>query len=103
MVRNFGASEVGLKAKLGYAAIGSLFTVLLGRRLVPLGYAQSDREADFRAGLVHVRENAESIYLGQREGRLRAKSLRQVEELVENARRIIAVNRNLGFFTTGYS
>ena len=44
---------------LAYAAMGSLLTVLLGRRLVDLNYQQADREADFRATLIHVRENAE--------------------------------------------
>ena len=34
---------------LGYAALGTLTTVLLGRPLVGLNYRQSDREADFRA------------------------------------------------------
>ena len=50
-------------AGIVYAAAGSVMTVLLGRRLVPLNYRQADREADFRAELIHVRENAESIAL----------------------------------------
>ena len=55
---------------LGYAALGTLATVVLGRPLVGLNYRQSDREADFRATLMHVRQNAESIALSHREGRL---------------------------------
>jgi putative ATP-binding cassette transporter len=88
---------------LGYAALGTLTTILLGRPLVGLNYRQSDREADFRAALIHVRENAESIALSRREGRLRERLLRRIDELVENYRRITSVNRNLGFFTTGYN
>ena len=88
---------------VGYAAVGSLLTVVLGRPLIWLNYAQSDREASFRADLVHVRENAESVALLRREGRLRARLLRRVDELIANARRIIAVNRDLSFFTTGYN
>ncbi len=88
---------------LGYAALGTLMTVLLGRPLVGLNYRQSDREADFRATLIHVRENAESVALLRREGRLRARLLNQIDELVGNFRRITSVNRNLGFFTTGYN
>ena len=88
---------------LGYAALGTLMTVLLGRPLVGLNYRQSDREADFRATLIHVRENAESVALLRREGRLRARLLNRIDELVENFRRITSVNRNLGFFTTGYN
>jgi vitamin B12/bleomycin/antimicrobial peptide transport system ATP-binding/permease protein len=88
---------------LGYAALGTLTTVLLGRPLVGLNYRQSDREADFRATLMHVRENAESVALLHREGRLKARLLNQIEKLVENFRRVTSVNRNLGFFTTGYN
>ena len=88
---------------LGYAALGTLMTVLLGRPLVGLNYRQSDREADFRATLIHVRENAESVALLHREGRLRVRLLSRIDELVANFRRITSVNRNLGFFTTGYN
>jgi putative ATP-binding cassette transporter len=86
-----------------YAAIGSLLAIWFGRPLVRLNYDQSDREASFRSGLVHVRENAESIAILHREPHLEARLLRQVDALTSNLRRIIAVNRNLGFFTTGYN
>jgi len=87
----------------GYAAAGSWLTILMGRPLVWLSYRQSDREAAFRAELVHVRENAETIALSRREGRLRNRIERRIDELAGNARKMIAVNRNLGFFTTGYN
>jgi ABC-type uncharacterized transport system, permease and ATPase components len=86
-----------------YAAIGSYLTFVLGRPLIGLNYSQLDKEANFRADLIHVRENAESVALLRREGRLRAMLLRHLEELTANFRRIISVNRNLGFFTTGYN
>ncbi|WP_367026611.1 ABC transporter transmembrane domain-containing protein [Methylococcus sp. ANG] len=86
-----------------YAVAGSYFTVRLGRPLVQLNYDQLDREADFRAGLIHVRENAESIALLHRERRIQSRLLRQLEALTANFRRLIAVNRNLGFFTTWYN
>ncbi|HWO12497.1 MAG TPA: SbmA/BacA-like family transporter [Polyangiaceae bacterium] len=88
---------------LGYAAIGSLLTVLLGRRLVDLNYQQADREADFRATLIHVRENAEPIALLHREHEIANRLLDRLAALVGNMKRIIGVNRNLGFFTTGYN
>ena len=86
-----------------YAAFGTLMTILLGRPLVWLNYAQSGFEADFRATLIHVRENAESVALLRREGRLSQRLLGRIGELVENFRRITSVNRNLAFFTTGYN
>jgi putative ATP-binding cassette transporter len=88
---------------VGYAALGTLTTILLGRPLVWLNYAQLGREADFRATLIHVRENAESVALLRREGRLNQRLLNRIDELVRNFRRITSVNRNLGFFTTGYN
>jgi len=88
---------------VAYATLGSAVTVLIGRRLVPLNYDQLDKEANFRARLVHVRENAESIALLRREGRLKARLLSRLDALTDNFRRIINVNRNLGFFTTGYN
>jgi putative ATP-binding cassette transporter len=88
---------------IAYAFLGSIVTVLLGRRLVPLNYLQADREADFRAQLIHVRENAESIALQHREPRLAARLFDQITALIGNQRLIINVNRNVGFFTTGYN
>jgi len=86
-----------------YAIFGSLMTFVLGRPLVKLNYDQLDREANFRADLIHVRENAESVALMHREGRLTARLLRHLDDLTTNFQKLIAVNRNLGFFTTGYN
>ena len=86
-----------------YAAGGTLLTIVLGRPLVWLNYNQLDMEANFRSDLIHVRENAEAIALARREDRLKTRLLRRLQELVANFERIIAINRNLGFFTTGYN
>jgi putative ATP-binding cassette transporter len=90
-------------ATVAYAFLGSVATVWLGRPLIGLSFTQSDREASFRADLVHVRANAESVALLRREGRLRTRLLRRVDAFTANARRMIAVNRNVSFFTTGYN
>jgi len=86
-----------------YALCGSLLAVLFGRRLVGLNYNQLDREAEFRANLVHVQAHAESIALLHREARLGARLRQRLRNLTANMRRLIAVNRNLAFFTNGYS
>lgn len=88
---------------VGYAVFGSYMTMVLGRPLVGLNYAQLDREACFRSDLVHVRENAESIAILRREGRIKGRVIRHFEDLATNFEKIIRVNRNLGFFTTGYN
>jgi len=88
---------------VAYAALGSFFTIYLGKPLVRLNYDQLDKEANFRARLLHVGENAASIALLRREGRLKARLLDRLEQLTSNYQRIIEVNRNLGYFTTGYN
>lgn len=88
---------------VGYAGLGTLAAIYLGRPLVGLNYRQSDQEANFRAELIHVRENAEPIALLRGEGQLTHRLLSRIDGWAENFRRIIAVNRNLGFFTTGYN
>ena len=86
-----------------YAACGSFVTIALGRPLVKLDHDQLDKEANFRSGLTHVRENAESILLAHREDRLRARLLNRLDSFANNFRKITSVNRNVGFFTTGYN
>lgn len=90
-------------AAIVYAIGGTLLTVVLGGRLVDLNYKQLDREAAFRASLIHVRERAESIALLHHEIRLRARILKLFDRLASNWRVVIGVNRKLGFFTTGYN
>jgi putative ATP-binding cassette transporter len=88
---------------VAYAAFGSLVTIWLGRPLVRLNYDQADREAGFRASLVGVRENAESIAVAHREPLLETRLRRHIDAITANLRHVIAVNRNLSFFTTGYN
>jgi vitamin B12/bleomycin/antimicrobial peptide transport system ATP-binding/permease protein len=88
---------------VSYAALGSFLTILLGKPLIRLNYDQLDKEANFRSRLIHVRENADSIALLRREARLKIQLLERLADLTANFQRIILVNRNLGFFTTGYN
>ena len=50
-------------AAVGYAAFGTVASILLGKRLVPLNFLQLKKEADFRFRLIQVRENDEAIAL----------------------------------------
>ncbi|MCX5894257.1 MAG: ABC transporter transmembrane domain-containing protein [Proteobacteria bacterium] len=86
-----------------YAAAGTLLTFIFGRPLIRLNYDQLDKEANFRASLIYLRANAESVALSRREGHLIELSMRNLGDLVANFRRIIAINRNVNFFTTGYN
>jgi putative ATP-binding cassette transporter len=90
-------------AAVGYAAVGTFSTLVLGRRLMGLNFEQLKREADLRYEMIRVREHAESIALyhgGTKEnGRLH----RRLASVIDNFRRIVSVNRNVSFFTTGYN
>jgi vitamin B12/bleomycin/antimicrobial peptide transport system ATP-binding/permease protein len=88
---------------VSYAVCGSVLTILLGKPLIRLNYNQLDMEANFRADLIHVRENSESIALAHREGRFKARLRKRLDALAVNFRRLIRINRNLGFFTNGYN
>jgi vitamin B12/bleomycin/antimicrobial peptide transport system ATP-binding/permease protein len=86
-----------------YAALGSYLTIKLARPLVKLNSDQLDREASFRSALIHVRENAEAVMLGRRSERHVARLNGRLARLAGNFRRITSVNRNVGFFSTGYN
>ncbi len=86
-----------------YAAGGSLLTFVLGRPLIRLNYDQLDKEASFRSGLIHVRNNADSILLAHEEEPQQALLFGRLDDLVGNFRRITSINRNVGLFTTGYN
>ena len=88
---------------VGYAFIGSLLTIMLGKKLIRLNYQQLDMEANFRSDLIHIRENADSIALSHREGRFKVRLEKRLLAVTTNFRRLIRINRNLGFFTTSYN
>ena len=70
--------------------------------LVPLNFANEAHEADFRYGLVRVRENAEAValYGGARsEARLLLARLRRI---VRNRLALLAAKRNLFLFSLTY-
>lgn len=84
-----------------YATLGSLVTVALGYRLVGLNNLQLKKEASFRHGLIHLREHLEPLDAqGQPSGQ-RVRSL--LQRVIRNSRAMIGINRNLGFFTSGYN
>jgi len=87
---------------VGYATLGTVVTMFFGKRLIHLNFQQLRREADFRYGLVHVRDNAESIAFYQGEEREKNQVVRRLREAIGNLRMLIGWERNLEFFTKGY-
>lgn len=96
-------SPLLLGVSVGYAAFGSLLTMLVGRKLISLNNLQLNKEATLRFELIQVREYAESIALLKGEGPQRRRLGARLGDLVGNFRKIIGVNRNLGLFTNFYN
>ena len=78
-------------------------TIWLGRPLIKLNYRQADCEANFRSDLIWTHDNAEEIAREGKQAPTRDRLLARVDDLVGNFRRIISINRNLNFFTSGYN
>jgi len=98
--------SISWKLPLGlffYTGLGTLLSILIGRRLVGLHFKQYQKEADFRYALIRVRDNAESIAFFRGEKREHRHLLLSFNEVVSNTFRIIGWNRNLGFFTSSYN
>jgi putative ATP-binding cassette transporter len=87
---------------VGYAVVGTYFSVVIGRRLVGLNYYQERYQADFRFGLVHVRDNAEPILMYGGEQQEEEQLRQRFSKVVGNFIQLIRWQRNLGFFTESY-
>ncbi|CAN1263035.1 ABC transporter D family member 2, chloroplastic [Linum perenne] len=87
---------------LVYSIGGTAISVYLGKDLVSLNFMQEKKEADFRYGLVRVRENAESIaFYGGEENEMQL-LLQRFRSAFENLTQLLISSRNLEFFTSGY-
>uniref|UniRef100_A0A0D9UYC3 ABC transporter domain-containing protein n=1 Tax=Leersia perrieri TaxID=77586 RepID=A0A0D9UYC3_9ORYZ len=85
-----------------YSLGGTGISIFLGKNLVNLNFMQEKKEADFRYGLVRVRENAESIaFYGGEENELQL-LLDRFRRAFENLSELLIASRNLEFFTNGY-
>ncbi|AHG84667.1 ABC transporter domain protein [Bibersteinia trehalosi USDA-ARS-USMARC-189] len=86
-----------------YAVVGTVLTHLIGRKLHGLNYQQQVYEANFRSSLIRKQDNAEQIALYKGEKTEKATLGREFAEIVRNWRMLMDKERNLGFFTVGYS
>ena len=77
---------------LAYSVIGTALIVFAGRRLVFLNNQQLRLEADFRYGLVHIRDNAESIAFYKGEDVEQREADRRLGKAIVNFDRLIIWN-----------
>ncbi len=72
-----------------YSFLGTAIIIFASRKLVALNYQQLKLEADFRYGLVHIRDNAESIAFYRGEQQESREAERRLEGAITNYNRLI--------------
>ena len=85
-----------------YAAAGTWLTMKIGRPLIRLNFDQQRYEADFRFGLVRLRENSESVAFYHGELREQAGFMERFSSVVDNFWKIMKRQKTLTWFTSGY-
>jgi putative ATP-binding cassette transporter len=88
---------------IGYAGIGSLLVVFIGKPLVKQNVDQQRFEADFRFGLIRLRENAEPVALYQGEQHARDQLSGQFARIRDNWWAIMKTSKRLNITSTFYA
>ena len=87
-----------------YAVVGTFVAMyVFGAPLIKLNFLQLRREADFRFGLMRLRENAESIAFYRGEAQERAQIDLRFEDVFSNYARLIKKQRSLNLFQRSFS
>ena len=74
---------------LGYSVGGTLLIFFFSKKLVILNFEQLRLEADFRYGLVHIRDNAESIAFYRGEDQESGEANRRLDGAIRNYDKLI--------------
>ncbi|MEM9116513.1 MAG: ABC transporter ATP-binding protein/permease [Cyanobacteria bacterium P01_F01_bin.56] len=86
-----------------YSVVGTAIAALFfGRRLIGINFEQLRREADFRFGLAHLRENAEAIALYRGEAPELRQSWQRFLGAFVNFKRLIRWQLGLNLFQSHY-
>jgi len=88
---------------IGYTILGTAITHWIGKPLQRLNFNQQKREADFRSALIERREHSEMIAGQKGESVERAELSNSFTHVAHNWYKLMVKERNLGFFTVGYS
>jgi putative ATP-binding cassette transporter len=100
----WGISHVLVYFLIGYAILGTLFTgKVFGPNLIALNFRQLKREADFRFGLVRVREHAEPIAFHHGEAHEMGRLQRVFDAVFQNYRAVLRWQFGLNLFQYGHS
>ena len=88
---------------LAYAGIGSLLVGWIGKPLVQQNFLQQRFEANFRFGLIRIRENAESVALYRGEPEEHAQLDGRFESIRKNWWQIMRTTKRLNVASTFYA
>jgi putative ATP-binding cassette transporter len=88
---------------IGYAGIGSLLVWWIGKSLVRQNFNQQRFEADFRFGLIRIRENAEPVALYRGEAQERENLGNRFERIRDNWWGIMRTTKRLNVAATFYA
>ena len=86
-----------------YSIIGTYFTNLIGRKLIPLNFQQQQVDADFRFNLIRVRENTEQIALYHGEAEEADGLAHRFGAIYRNWWLIMRRTKGLNFFLYGFN
>jgi putative ATP-binding cassette transporter len=88
---------------IAYAGIGSTLVWWLGKPLVKQNFNQQRFEADFRFGLIRIRENAEAVALYRGEGEEQTQLSTRFARIRENWWAIMRTTKRLNVASTFYA
>jgi putative ATP-binding cassette transporter len=86
-----------------YAGVGSLLVAWIGKPLIKQNYNQQKFEADFRFGLIRIRENAEAIALYRGEQEEQQSLQGHFKEIQKNWWSIMKTTKKLNVASTFYA
>jgi len=90
-------------AALLYAIVGTFLANVVGRRLISLNFMKQRYEANFRFGLMRVRENAEGIALYNGEQREMDMLNMRFADVFRNGWRVLFTEAQLTLYQAGYA
>ncbi len=88
---------------LAYAILGSLLVAWIGKPLIGQNFNQQRFEADFRFGLIRIRENAEAVALYAGEAQETAQLSERFRAIRENWWAIMTTTKRLNVASTFYA
>ncbi|MFN5515438.1 MAG: ABC transporter ATP-binding protein/permease [Cyanobacteriota bacterium] len=99
----YSISDILTLGLVGYAVFGTAVAILIGTRLIGINYNQLRLEANFRYGLVRVRDNAESIAFYQGESVEKHQVVERLMGAIQNFNLLIIWQALISLFQLGYN